>query len=184
MCHPFHRPLIMSCNNIRRMFERVTQSRFAGRSVIAAGIACTLLAYGSVLAQAPSSANANAIGWYTVLIRGYYTGDGSAQVNGGSVVVTVKVHDDSGNTGVLSGTFPMVGDHFSGPGSVMGVSITVQGRVDAADPPTSGIANADADAIVTDARLGATVVDTRGHTGRIAGTKLKSGPSTQPASGS
>ena len=172
MCRPFHHPLIITCKNIHRMFERVTHSPFSSRSVIAAGIACTLLAYGSVLAQAPQT-SAAAIGPYTILVRGYYTGDGSATVGGGFVAIHATVHDDAGHVGTLDAPqITMVGDHFSGPARVMGMTITVQGRVDAADP-INGTAAANADAVVTDARVGATFVDSRGHTGRIAGTKLK-----------
>lgn len=180
MCRPFHHPLIITCKNIRRMFERVTHSGFSTRAVIAAGIACTLLAYGTTLAQAPQTPAA-ANGSYSILIRGYYTGDGVATVNGGVVFISAKVHDDSGRAGTLSATqITMVGDHFGGPATVMGMTVTLQGRVDAADP-TTGNTVIDAAAIVTDARMQATFVDPHGHSGRLAGTKQKSATTTPAA---
>jgi hypothetical protein len=173
MCRPFHHPLIITCKNIRRMFERVTYSRFSTRSVITTGIACMLLAYGSLQAQTPGVANGN----YTILIRGYYTGEGTATVSGGFVSINdVAVRDNAGRSGTLSAaSLGLVGDHFGGAATVMGMTITVSGRVDAADPTVANAA-VNPDAIVTDARIGATFVDPHGHAGRVVGTKQKPAP--------
>jgi hypothetical protein len=171
MCRAFHHPLIITCENILRMFERMIHSKASSRSVVAAGIASALLAYGSVLAQAPPPPPPG----YTILVRGYYTGDGTATASGGFVSLSATVRDPSGNIGLLSATsIDLVGDHFSGPATVFGTPITVSGRVDAADPATGAAA---ADAVVTDGRIGAMYIDPRGHTGRIVGTKIKSPPS-------
>jgi hypothetical protein len=175
MCRPFHHPLIITCENILRMFERMIHSKASNRSVVAAGIASALLAYGSVFAQAPQ---ANPIPGYTILVRGYYTGDGTASTNGGFVSLSATVRDPSGNIGLLSATsIDLVGDHFSGPATAFGKPITVSGRVDAADPTTGAAA---ADAVVTDGRIGALYIDPRGHTGRIVGTKIKPPPPPPP----
>jgi len=173
MCRPFHRPLIITCQNIHRMFERMIHSKASSRSVVAAGIASALLAYGSVLAQAPQP-NPPPPG-YTILVRGYYTGDGTATANGGFVSLSATVRDPSGNIGLLSATtIDLVGDHFSGPATALGKTITVSGRVDAPDPTASP------DAVVTDGRIGAMYIDPRGHTGRIVGTKIKPPPPPPP----
>jgi hypothetical protein len=174
MCRPFHHLLIKTCKNIFRMFERVVHSKTSCRSVIAAGVAGMLLAYGPALAD---STNQPPPPTYTILIRGYYTGDGTAQVSGGMVTMSSNnVRDQSGRTGTLVGNaIDLVGNKFSGPATILGGTVTVQGRVDAPDP-TVGISPADV--IVTDGRIQAVYVDSHGHTGRIVGTLVKT--ATQP----
>ena len=161
----FHPLFILGCKNIRRMFEIGSKVNPTRRLVLLAGLAGSmLLGYGSALAQGPGpSAN----GLYKVIIRGYYSGDGVATVSGGSVSITANVKDDGGVSGqLIANQIGLVGDHFKGSGTVMGGTMQVSGRVEAADP--------NAGRVVTDARIAATftVDGPIKRVGRIAGARV------------
>jgi len=161
------------------MCEKGSNINPTRRLVLLAGLAGTmLLGYGSALAQGPAP---SASGIYKVIIRGYYSGDGVATVSaGGSVSITATVKDDNGVTGQLvANQISLVGDHFKGTGTVMGGSMQVSGRVEAADPAApapKGDPNADPNAgrVVTDGRIQAafTVDGPIKRVGRIAGAKV------------
>lgn len=116
------------------------------------------------------------VGTFTVNIRGYWNGQGTAYVGTNTLQIEATVTDDNGNVGTLSTPALTVTDnHFSGTGTVCGVSMTINGRVEAQDPPPTkgggkgkGKGNPSQDQVLTDARLGATFV-ANGHGGRIAG---------------
>jgi len=176
MSPSFHRAFIFTCNNIRRMFEVDNNPGPTRRFLLLAGLAGSMmLSYGTALAQAPSAIS----GTYKILVRGNYTGEGTAIVSDGFVTIQAQVKDDNGFEGTLTITQAgLVGDHFKGTGTVMGGQLTVQGRVEAKDPdpkaPGNGNAGqaADVDAVVNDARIGATFAGPRGRGGRIVGAKV------------
>lgn len=118
----------------------------------------------------------NYYGTFTVNIRGYWNGQGTAYVGTNTLQIEATVTDDNGNVGTLTTpALPVANDHFSGTGTVCGISMTISGRVEAQDPPSSkgggkgkGKTTTNEDQVLTDARLGATFV-ANGHGGRIAG---------------
>lgn len=174
-----HPSFILSCKNIRRMCETGSNLTPTRRLVLLAGLAGSMmLGYGSVMAQGPAP---SASGVYKVIVRGYYSGDGVATVTaGGSVSITATVKDDNGSTGqLIANQVSLVGDHFKGSGTVMGGTMTVSGRVEAADPAPpgpKGDPNVDPNAgrVVTDGRIAATftVDGPIKRVGRIAGAKV------------
>ena len=132
----------------------------------------------------PAEANGTE-GMYTITVRGYWSGQGTAVVHAASVDITADVKTDSGATGtlVVQGA-ALKNGHFVGTGTVMGVSLQIEGRVDAADltSPTTAPAtqrrrghnnkhHGPDQAVVTNARIGATFLASSGHAGRVAGGK-------------
>jgi len=183
MTKSFHPFFILSCNNRRRMCETGSNMNPTRRLVLLAGLAGTMmLGYAPALAQGPAP---SASGIYKVIIRGYYSGDGIATVSaGGSVSITANVKDDSGVSGqLIANQISLVGDHFKGTGTVMGGTMQLSGRVEAADPAApapKGDPNADPNAgrIVTDGRISAryTVDGPVKRVGGIAGAKVNPPP--------
>ena len=119
------------------------------------------------------------VGSFTVYVRGYWSGQGTATVTQGTVQIQATVVDEAGNVGTLTtAALTIVDGHFTGAGTVFDVPLLINGRVEAKDPPTGGPAKgkekgkgkggSGEDQILTNARLGATF--TAGiHAGRIAG---------------
>ena len=184
MTKSFHPAFILSCNNRRRMCETGSNTNPTTsptrRLILLAGLAGSMmLGYGTALAQGPAP---SASGVYKVIVRGYFSGDGTARVDaGGMVSINATVKDDSGMTGELVVTqVGLVGDHFKGTGTVMGATMTVSGRVEAADPavvvPKGSDPNADPNnaAVVKDGRIQAafTVDGPIKRVGRIAGARV------------
>jgi hypothetical protein len=180
MLNPFHPTFILACNNRRRMSDKGSNINPTRRLVLLAGLAGSMmLGYGSAMAQGPAP---SASGVYKVVVRGYYSGDGWATVTaGGSVSIVATVKDDNGAGGqLIANQIGLVGDHFKGPGTVMGGTMTVSGRVEAADPaPPGGAKGGDpadpnAGRVVTDGRIAATftVNGPIKRVGRIAGAKV------------
>lgn len=167
MLRAFHRVFIFICNNMCRMFDSGTSSSLSRRALLVAGLA------GAVLGSAsPSSASAQVVPsgtQFAIFITGSYTGQGTATVSGGNVIINCDVKNDQGIGGSFSVTCLLTGDHFRGAGSLFGKggNLIVQGRVEAKDLPQ------DPNAVVTDARIGATYVETQNgnviHGGRISG---------------
>lgn len=133
----------------------------------------------SVCAQVSSAKKPNPntfVGTFTVNIRGYWNGQGTATVTATTVQIQATLTDEGGNVGTLTTDILNVTDgHFTGAGTVFAVPMTINGRVEAKDPPPAkGKAKGktknsdDSDQVLTDARLGATFV-ANSHTGRIAG---------------
>jgi hypothetical protein len=116
-------------------------------------------------------------GSFTLNVRGSWTGQGTATVTQTTVQIQATVTDDAGNVGTLTtDVLNVVDGHFSGAGTVFGISLTINGRVEAKDPPSGktgkgkvkGKSGASDEQVLTNARLGATF--TAGlHGGRIAG---------------
>jgi hypothetical protein len=129
-----------------------------------------------------SSATSSVVGGtYQVLIRGYYNSDGpaSAVVKGDQVTITAQVRSDGGTNGTFTATCSLTGDHFSGTASLAGgPPMKIQGRVETADPgagkadPQQQQQPSNPDAVVIDARIGATFVDAHGHGGRVSGKRV------------
>lgn len=100
-------------------------------------------------------------GPYNVSIRGSYTGEGRAEVNGNKVSINAQVKDEYGADGALvGGNLKIDGDHFEGAGTVFGRSVTITGRLDGYD----------GDKHFRGARILCNFVETSGQrAGRIAG---------------
>jgi hypothetical protein len=117
-------------------------------------------------------------GNFTVIVSGFWAGKGIATVTAGSVQINATVTDDAGNSGTLIATGLLVDTHFSGTGTVLGQNMTVEGRVEGADPnPSAGKGkgkgrgkNSDDDSVLTNARIGATFF-AGPHGGRVAGSR-------------
>ena len=94
-------------------------------------------------------------GTYTLVIRGYYTGQGTAEVRETTIRIDAEVRTPDGQVGRLNGTFPASGPYFGGRGRVMrDPNAMVYGRVDAAKA----------------SRLAATFQDSSGHAARVVAT--------------
>ncbi len=78
-------------------------------------------------------------GSYTLIFAGQFTGDGHAAVGANSVaVIQGNVTDaTTGATGKFKANNLALDDgHFTGTGTVMGIPVTITGRVEAADGKT------------------------------------------------
>jgi hypothetical protein len=152
------------------MYEGGTSTKLTKRCLLVATLA-SALGTATVIAQpAPSSAQ----GSYHILVRGYYNGEGTAQVSGDHVTISATVKDDKGITSSLSATCSLTGDHFSGTTVVMGGTATIQGRVEAPDPGAgkgNGSNPPNQDQVVQHSRIGATFIVSNGHGGRFSGTQ-------------
>ena len=123
-------------------------------------------------------------GVYKVLVRGYWTGQGRANVTEDSVSIdSIPVKDDWGHTATMSiAPMTLVNRRFTGKGTVSGsgvsMSMTVEGRVEPADNGGAGASGPskshgnDKNDVLTNARFGATYTTTGpsgNHGGRISG---------------
>lgn len=119
------------------------------------------------------------VGGFTVYVRGYWTGQGKATVTQTTVQIQATVTDESGNVGTLNtAALNIVDGHFTGTGTVFGLPLVINGRVEAKDPPTGpsgkgngkhkGRGGSGEDQVLTNARLGATFI-AGAHAGRVAG---------------
>ena len=134
------------------------------RSLIA--LLCTLGVTALCPAVLADSAT-DVLGHYTIYVRGYWSGQGDATVSSGSVAITATVRSVTGQTGalVISG-LPLVNNHFTGTGTVIGVAVTVDGRVQPPDPTAGSGSNNQT--VTTNAVLSATILG-GGNGARAAG---------------
>ena len=114
-------------------------------------------------------------GTFTIVIKGTYTGKGTATVGASSVTINATVTDESGSSGTLSATGQVTdGSHFSGTGTVMGQHITFDGRADAQDPSAKRdtVRTTKQERVVINPRVVATFhTDDNQGFGRIVGTR-------------
>jgi hypothetical protein len=104
-----------------------------------------------------------------VLIRGDYTGLGSASITSSSITISAQIADALGNPGTLTATVPMSNDRFAGTGTAMNLPINISGRM---DPPDAQGSNG---STVTGPRLVATFTTGTGQVGRIVGGPVPGG---------
>ncbi len=73
---------------------------------------------------------------YSISIKGYLHGTGTASLNGKTLAITAKVSDDQGNEGDFSAASLTVDatNHFTGTGTALGQEMKISGRL---DPMTS-----------------------------------------------
>jgi hypothetical protein len=110
-------------------------------------------------------------GHYAIYVRGYWTGLGDATVTASTVTVTATVQIATGQSGqLILSNLPLTNNHFIGTGTVLGIAVSVDGRVQPPDPSNR-------QAVTTNAVLAATVLG-GGHAGRVAGGRdaLPPGP--------
>ena len=181
-CRAFHRFFMFPRNNHSAMRRTNGTSPCAARLLLGAGIAAAMAFCLPVRAATNSNPSLSYAGAYRVLVNGYWhtpvsnTGF-SCTVTQGSASLNVPVADDSGTIGRLIGqvTIDATG-HMSGSGTVMGISVLIEGRVDARDPPPPPTQNREKrspkDPVVTDARFQAVFVG-GGHSGRIVGARIQ-----------
>ncbi|HSZ59346.1 MAG TPA: hypothetical protein VK797_27130 [Tepidisphaeraceae bacterium] len=153
------------------MCEVGTNSKLTKRWLLVATLAGAL-GSATVLGQpAPAAAQ----GTYHILVRGFYNGEGTANVSGDQVTINANVRSDQGMATTLTATCSLTGDHFSGSTVLPGGSVTIQGRVEAQDPNAgkgNGSTVPNQDSIVHTPRIGATFLVSNGHGGRFSGTKV------------
>jgi hypothetical protein len=169
----FIRPM---CSNIRWCGRATSMTKTA---IIVGLCMAILLGLPARDAFAKKPLPASYTGNFTVIVSGFWAGQGSATVTAGSVQISATVTDDAGNSGTLiANGLALVDNHFSGTGTILGQNMTVEGRVEGADPnPPAGKGkgkgkgkNSDDDSIVTNARIGATFA-AGPHGGRVAGSR-------------
>jgi hypothetical protein len=91
-------------------------------------------------------------GTYNALVGGFFKGTGTAEVSDDAININATITTRDGLSGsVIAINLPVEGPYFSGEGMVMGRTLTIRGRVDAARA----------------SRLVATFFVDDGHTGRI-----------------
>lgn len=121
---------------------------------------------------APSSGGK---GTFTIIIKGTYTGTGTATVGASSVTINASVTDQSGASGTLTATGQTTdGSHFSGTGTVMGQPITFDGRADAQDPSVrrDSVQTTKTERVVINPRMVATFHTNDNQSfGRVVGTR-------------
>jgi len=118
-----------------------------------------LLALGPAVVYAKGQKPKGTDGSYKTTVGGYYTGTGIASVNRNNIVIRIKVTDEQGNTGEFNVSMRLNGAHFRGEGTVMGVKMKVNGRLD-------GYADGKG---FHGARLLASYTDEKNNAGRVAG---------------
>lgn len=121
---------------------------------------------------APSSGGK---GTFSIIVKGTYTGTGTATVGASSVTINASVTDESGASGTLSATGQVNdGSHFTGTGTVMGQHITFDGRADAQDPSVrrDSVRTTKPERVVINPRMMATFhTDDNQSFGRVVGTR-------------
>jgi hypothetical protein len=185
MLRAFHRVFIFIGKNMYRMFESRTSSSMSRRALLVAGLAGAV--FGSATSSVGSAQVVPSGTQFVIIISGFYSGQGTATVSGGNVQITGNVKNDQGLSGSFNVSCPLAGDHFRGTGGLtMGGdggagaaksnNFIIQGRVEAKDPQQNP------NAVVTDARIGATYVEVQNgnviHGGRLSGATPP--PATQP----
>ncbi len=122
-------------------------------------IAATLIA--SSVDAAKKTPPGQRTGVYQVWAGGYYSGRGTATVKHKKLSIEIPVTSEAGGSGVLDASNLHIKDnHFSGNGSVMGHSVSINGRLDVPD----GVGEE-----VQSARMVCNFECDDGHKGRIAG---------------
>jgi hypothetical protein len=178
MMKSFH-SIFMFCRKVRTTVARLHCERAMTRRVFLHFVLWALAAFLFTTHQAAGkkSGITGVAGPYNIIVRGHWSGQGTATVTPGMVAITATVSDDSGQTGLLIATgLPLTNQQFSGPGVVLGVPMTIEGRVDAQDPPAGkgkgkGKGKGNAGPVLIDSRIGATF-NAGGHRGRIAGSEF------------
>lgn len=187
--YPFsHCPFIIGRLDSNTMIGRGTLNlRFGGWTpVILASLALIALTdhHSSILqfksaarsiradAASPSSGGK---GTFTIVIKGTYTGTGTATVGASSITINASVTDQSGASGTLSANGQVTdGAHFSGTGTVMGQHITFDGRADAQDPSVrnDNVRTSKKERVVIGPRMMASFhTDDNQSFGRVVGTR-------------
>ena len=120
-----------------------------------------LLALGPAVVYAKGQKPKGTDGSYKTSVGGYYTGTGTATVSRRDIVIRIKVTDEQGNKGEFNVSMKLNGAHFRGEGTVMGLKMKVNGRLDGyADAKGKGFQGA---------RLLASYTDEKNNAGRVAG---------------
>lgn len=173
----FHLTLMFRCGICRRVrgvLSEFTMARVRIVILFLIGAVCFLPDVTSAKKPNPTTY----VGHFTVLVRGHWTGQGDATVAAGALQIVATVTDDQGNVGTLSALdLKIVDGHFTGAGTVFGLDMKVDGRVEAEDPAPAGKVTgkgkgngSNDQQVVLNARIGATF--TAGtHGGRIAGSR-------------
>jgi hypothetical protein len=108
-------------------------------SIFSLAVASLLVALSPAFALAKSGkAKPKQSGAYDVTVSGYYRGTGSAQAGDNTVAISVTVKDPAGKSHQLTAPALAREDErhylFSGTGSLDGMEVLIDGRVDAPDP--------------------------------------------------
>lgn len=105
-------------------------------------------------------------GSYEVTVKGSFTGKGTIAVGAKSVTIVLQVQNEAGAKGqLIASNLALENGRFSGKGTVLGVAMTISGRVDLPDPQgTLKVAWIQA-TFSTDANAGGRIVGTRRGTG-------------------
>ena len=177
---PFHPSLMLGHCRLIKMRLLDDMRHTITRCILTCFLTC-MLCQTAALGDAPEpppppEPPAAPVQHFAVFVRGYWNGAGDASVSGGTVQITASVRDDAGRTGTLTATDLKVADnnYFSGTGTCFGLPMTINGRVDAADPTKAkgkgkgkGKKESD-DSVLINARIVATF-SAGTHTGRVAG---------------
>lgn len=79
-------------------------------------------------------AAANVSGAYLVSVKGSHSGKGNIAVGDTTVTINIEVKNSAGTPGqLIASNVKLVKGRFTGNGTVMGVPMTISGRIDPAD---------------------------------------------------
>ena len=70
-------------------------------------------------------------GDYTLTIRGFYQGAGTAKVYSNTIVIEAQVSTRDHRSGLLHAELLATGPYFAGQGTCIGQAVTIRGRLDA-----------------------------------------------------
>jgi hypothetical protein len=106
----------------------------------------------------------NKAGTYKLTVTGHFSGNGTATVTGTTLSLTAPVKVSGGGSGDLVANDLVIDKgYFKGTGTVMGVTCTIEGRIDL---PDAQDAEQD-DKQATTGRITGTFKDANGNVGRI-----------------
>jgi hypothetical protein len=123
-----------------------------------------------VTPPAQGAAPASVQGAYRVEVGGFCMGQGTGSVGSGSATLDAAVADDGGTAGSFHADLIIANGHFIGSGTVMGLSLACNGRLD--PPDTSGPRAS----VLLKPRLVGTFTASDGRHGRFTGEYTASAP--------
>jgi hypothetical protein len=130
---------------VQMLWRSCAPVRRSRLSIFSLALATLLAALSPALALAKSGPKPKQRGTYDVTISGYYRGAGVANASPSTVAISANVKDEAGKPHRLTAALARDAERhylFSGTGSLDGMEVSIDGRVDAPDPQKSDVLKA------------------------------------------
>lgn len=114
-----------------------------------------------LLASTVQAAPHDWLGAYETTVKGDCKGKGVIAIGAKSLNINLHVETEAGEKGELKAKVELKDGRFTGKGTVMGVEMTISGRIEGSDT----------DGTVKEARIQATFVAVNGMSGRLVGVR-------------